>query len=142
MNDKLKPVRCGCGGKGILLEKKVIGAECYHVVCTKCRTSSHIFNTEAEAIEAWNRAMGGNDINVPTKWIPISERLPEEDEEVLVTVRFDGYRDVKPCVYVEVANRIGDKWTSFTDEFKGARRNHHVIAWMPLPEPYRAEGKC
>lgn len=69
------------------------------------------------------------------KWTPAIEALPEEDEEVLVTVRFDGTQDVKPSVYVETASQIGGTWTSYSDEWKVAPRKHHVIAWMPLPEP-------
>lgn len=73
------------------------------------------------------------------KWIPVSEALPEEDEEVLVTVRFDGIKDLKSSTYVEVAHQIDCEWSSYTDEYKVMRHRHHVIAWMPLPEPYRGE---
>ena len=73
------------------------------------------------------------------KWIPVTEALPEEDEEVLVTVRFGGTKDVKPSVYVETASQISGTWTSYTDEYKVAPRKHHVIAWMPLPEPWKGE---
>lgn len=70
------------------------------------------------------------------KWTPVTEALPEEDEEVLVTVRFDGTKDVKPSVYVETASQISGKWVSYSDEWKVSQNRHHVIAWMPLPEPW------
>ena len=73
------------------------------------------------------------------KWIPVSEAMPEEDEEVLVTVRFDGTKDVKSSVYVETASQIDGTWVSYSDEWKVSRNRHHVIAWMPLPEPYKGE---
>ena len=73
------------------------------------------------------------------KWTPVTEALPEEDEEVLVTVRFDGTKDVKPSVYVETASQISGTWVSYGDEYKVALSKHHVIAWMPLPEPWRGE---
>lgn len=72
-------------------------------------------------------------------WIPVTEALPEEDEEVLVTVRFDGTKDVKPSVYVETASQISGSWFSYSDEWKVSQNRHHVIAWMPLPEGYRGE---
>ena len=53
------------------------------------------------------------------KWIPVSERLPEEDDLYLIT--FDnGEIDL-------VAFDRGDF------SYSG------VIAWMPLPQPYKAE---
>ena len=57
-----------------------------------------------------------------TGWIPVDEQLPTEDmDEVLVTIAdgVDGY------VSMDIYN--GDDW----DNYEG------VIAWMPLPEPYK-----
>ena len=77
------------------------------------------------------------------KWIPVTEALPKEDEEVLVTVHFDGYKDkftnLKPNNYVGIASHIDGEWSSYDDEYKVASNKHHVIAWMPLPEPWRGE---
>ena len=81
-------------------------------------------------------------------WIPVSERLPEEDETVLVTVNFKGlamkYKNgwtdhIKPCLYVEVASHTDGHWSSYSDEYKVSKNRHEVIAWMPLPKPYKAE---
>ena len=59
----------------------------------------------------------------PQQWIPCSERLPEERQEVLVTVN-------NGAIYTDV-----DKWISDSFWYHG----HYVIAWMPLPEPYKGE---
>lgn len=67
-------------------------------------------------------------------WIPCSERLPDDVEigEEYPTVIFctsDG------AVYVGgYEHYLGGKWwymDTWEDEAKG------VVAWMPLPEPYR-----
>lgn len=84
--------------------------------------------------------------NLPSaqQWIPCSERLPERGKDVLVTRDYDGREDyIKSCRYVEVASCYGEDgditWNSFSDEYKMRPRNHHVVAWMPLPEPYKGE---
>ena len=56
MTDELKPVRCGCGG-----EAKTVLNEFYDYSthCLVCGMSTRAFDTEAEAITAWNLAMSG-----------------------------------------------------------------------------------
>ena len=55
----MKPVRCGCGGETIVLPcfKPNLQRQ-YIVICLSCQTKTEYKNTEAEAITAWNRAMG------------------------------------------------------------------------------------
>lgn len=60
MSDELKPVRCGCGGEAEVIKHTFHGASpSYGVACRKCRTESwQFFETEAEAVTAWNKTMG------------------------------------------------------------------------------------
>ena len=59
MSDELKPVRCGCGGKAIVKKHTFYRAlPLYSVRCDKCGIQVPSRNTEAEAVTAWNRAMG------------------------------------------------------------------------------------
>ena len=76
------------------------------------------------------------DINVG-EWIPVSERLPEEDQCILVTVN-GRYKNVTfdnavqlACYYEEEGWAI-EEWPEW--------ENPNVIAWVELPEPYKPEG--
>ena len=66
-----------------------------------------------------------------SEWIPCSERLPEENGNYLVTVEAnDGTASIK----FQMVDHYGPKWLH-----EGKREK--VIAWMPLPEPYKAESE-
>lgn len=65
MTDEMKPVKCGCGGEARLGNADYM---CVAVYCMDCGTRTKPFNVPAEAIRAWNRAMGAKDINVPDKF--------------------------------------------------------------------------
>lgn len=61
------------------------------------------------------------------QWIPCSERLPELDESVLATTTWND---------ITIAWRIGIcEW--FIHEGNTNAETADVIAWMPLPEPYK-----
>lgn len=70
-------------------------------------------------------------------WVPVTERLPEEDESVFVVRKFLGIKgQVPPSTYTEIAYRIDDNWYADSDEYKIARSKHtDPLFWMPLPEP-------
>ena len=57
MTDELKPFRCGCGGEAEVGEVHFWG-RCYTVQCSECGIETKPHPTEAEAVQAWNRAMG------------------------------------------------------------------------------------
>ena len=65
MTDELKPVKCGCGGEGQVLHPEF--SHCLVVQCSRCGIRTPYMNTEAEAITAWNKAMGRK----TGKWIDV-----------------------------------------------------------------------
>lgn len=67
-------------------------------------------------------------IEMPS-WIPVTERLPEEREVVLITndkgnVRYGQFRGTRGKYWYWKGNTLEE-----------------VIAWMELPEPYREDGE-
>ena len=71
-------------------------------------------------------------------WIPCSERLPKDNRQVLVYARSVHYALAK---YDEMRNADGTykkQWVTF-DAWKPLYTIKEVIAWMPLPTPYREE---
>ena len=71
MSDKLKPVRCGCGGEAYYeaYENYNFGSYIAHImICDKCGMRTAEWPSEAEAIEAWNRAMGERTAKVTDTW--------------------------------------------------------------------------
>ena len=62
----MKPVRCGCGGEA---EVTFESSSLYYTVhCKKCETETYLYDSEAEAIQAWNRAMGERTVKVEDTW--------------------------------------------------------------------------
>lgn len=62
-------------------------------------------------------------------WIPVVERMPDEDGFYLVSLNIDTNIDE-----MKVSKAwFGEKTRAFTEYGKA------VIAWRPLPEPYRSK---
>ena len=92
------------------------------------------------------------DTNVGGKWIPCGERLPEERESIFKkakgTDKWDPemFESISDDVNVTVEFEDGTRktMTSYTTDGKWSCEKEYrikmkVIAWMPLPEPYKGE---
>jgi len=81
-------------------------------------------------------------------WIPVSERLPEEYGEYLITWKNPKYPKtyigICECeitdVYDHEHNRFEVEWL-FDGYITTAYPDSYVVAWQPLPEPYQKGGK-
>lgn len=94
---------------------------------------------------------GDKDINVPTKWISVTERLPDEHESLFA--RYKGTDKWSNAMFttisdrvivcaeyengeriVKTANTIEGNW-KVKDSFYPCRVTH----WMPFPQPPKGE---
>ena len=68
------------------------------------------------------------------KWMPVSERLPETDGRFLTYIKnpYDSQLS-----YMMVCDYISQTWCP-DDE----TASNNVIAWIPLPQPYKAESEA
>lgn len=126
---------------------------------SRVRTRLEQYKTEMENKSQYKHGLPGsaldivntllNDFEQDEKengWIPVSEKLPEDEREYLVTLekvygtpeifmgiasylKFgnDGYWNEKKYGYLE--------WDKYSDGHGGTTM-YKVIAWKPLPKPY------
>lgn len=82
-------------------------------------------------------------------WIPVSERLPEDEKEYLVTLK-KVYGTPETLFGIANYLKFGDagywnerkygylEWDKYSDGHGGTKM-YKVIAWMPLPELYKED---
>jgi|GEM_PF-4834068 len=102
----------------------------------------YILNTRPESRES--KALEAAD-----RWIPVSERLPDENGPYLFTFafhkgkkQFGGRRVVEELYYAD------RQWFSNFDDYESDPENgesfesSQYIAWQPLPAPYSGGTRC
>ena len=102
-----------------------------HEWCHDCKE----YDQEKHCCHRWTKVIRNTVEEIKTKywrWIPVTEALPEEKGEYLVSYH--------PCHW----NTVSEKVLVGMDTFKGKttwakKKYQKVIAWMPLPEPWRGE---
>ena len=74
-------------------------------------------------------------------WIPVTEQLPHDEDNVLVTRYFTlpYLGESKVYWYVEQAEYCDGRWYPAVDDEDKVGIHSGPIAWMPLPQPYKGE---
>lgn len=83
---------------------------------------------------------GKTNFSRPSGWILVSERLPEDMQKVLVWFEYYRYGDYN-CMYQTYGfGYVCDgEWSRFINGESGWQ-DARIIAWLPLPEPYKKGG--
>ena len=68
------------------------------------------------------------------RWIPVEKMLPEESADVLVWYEYE--EDMYDCEFFSIGWQINGKW-----HVDGKGKYMKVLAWQPLPQPYKAESE-
>ena len=108
-----------------------------------------------EAQEIIRNHMSGKDTDVPTNdgWIPVEERLPEPGRIVLITQTYswENFEEGASVTIGRLSPEKNNKMWEFQyyrPDFRSGTimdndiicpGSEYVIAWRPLPEPYRPE---
>ena len=74
-------------------------------------------------------------------WTPVTERLPERFETVIICGRMKYSFEKDYCRFVDVAcfdkpykEKCQDKWSIFNDWYEG-QQEFEITHWMSLPKP-------
>lgn len=98
--------------------RAVLGTNAYYgdgtVVCDEC--DFHFAVIECEEKE--------QDVEEETRWIPCNERLPEDNTDVIV------------CFYSGTVTEMR-YWGNGIFQGIYEHTTKVIVAWMPLPEPYK-----
>ena len=106
--------------------ENVADYDCYNEEQFKC-------SEEHRQLAEWLREL--KKLREQTRWIPVSKRLPKDKTYVLVTIAVRGRQPHSRSSWYQTGafhNDNGDYWRADEPE---------VVAWMPLPEPYKAESE-
>ena len=121
-----------------ILKEYVKREDSYISICNNPILAKGIKRGLQEAVQTVNKEPTVN------QWIPCSERLPDED--YWTGANFQYSADVLMTVYnaedeetiIDYGHTVDGSWYSDTTDCL-VPSGWEVLAWMPLPEPYKGE---
>lgn len=115
--------------------RSFVGSKEYTNNDEKCIRNIEVLKTIITALEGYlsSKKKSGND-----GWIPVEERLPENSANSIYDMQLVTLKDGEVCLGV-YRNKDGEWWTRKQEGETHYKNKHEVIAWQPLPEPYKED---
>lgn len=96
-------------------------------------------NQAKDIIRKYMKSGKDTDVSTNDGWIPVEEALPEEDGIYIIDDRAFN----SPWIHTAGFKVSSKAWCEnhgvYYDDKYGRYEDGRVIAWQPLPEPYKAE---
>lgn len=86
----------------------------------------------SRAYEALEMAIAALKKQEQEKWVPVTERLPEEDCLCRITVNTGYNKYIVDCYWNKGKNNF-ENWSDYIDDFVSIT---DVTAWKPIEKPY------
>lgn len=87
---------------------------------------------ERDAFEEWQKEYNNS-------WIPCSERLPDNDSDVLVWFEYFRFGEYNRLFQtIGISHTFRGEWSGFVNGSSGWQELK-IIAWQPLPKPYQSQ---
>ena len=122
--------------------------EAANIIEDRVRVTEYVESNYVDCVDIESLKMAIEALRQPEQqWIPCSERIPEEDVEVLIAYRYKegegdtNHTDIDITTYGQMyfgGNKVGN-YKHWRQPFEYFECNYEVVAWMPLPEPYEVE---
>ena len=96
-------------------------------------------DTAIQQLKDLGYGLGEKPEHKTVEWIPCSERLPEDYEEVLVWFEYFRYGYYNRLYQTHGIGDYSSEYDSWMINHESGWSKLRVIAWMPLPEPYKGE---
>ena len=118
------------------MEKEYIPREAaMNALCCGCGENGECGTRCAE----WNAiaSIPAADV-VPVRWIPTTERLPEDGDNVIVCTKSRNVAEAKYQAALGYDLDFPAVWFLLND-YGNQYQTEEIVAWMPLPEPPKEE---
>ena len=155
-NEEDKITIDACKGAIELLEQEPCEDAIIRQAALDCLTATGLKKYDY-ILNARNKIKSLPSVTPQPRWIPCSERLPEDIKPVIVTWKNNDpksyYQYIVGKHFIGTAHYLNGKWFWYSSATEDLLAEYgrcdgeefdeaiEVVAWMPLPEPYKAESE-